>query len=398
LPKLVKDGFKGRIYCTPATAEITQIILLDSAKIQEEDTEFKRKRHEKEGRKGPFDERPLYTIEDTQKCFPLFAPVEYQQRVVLGSGIEAAFYDAGHVLGSSIIKVKVSTDDEQRTILFSGDVGRTNRPFVSNPAVFDQADYVLIESTYGDRIHKDSGDIKEQIAQTVNAARKAGGNIIVPSFALERSQDLLYYLNKLLAADRIPHLMVFLDSPMASRITDVFKKHPELFDIETAEMVSNHHSPFDLPGLHVTATAEESKAINNIKGTIMVIAGSGMCTGGRIKHHLANNISRPENTIMFVGYQAVGTLGRQIADGAEQVRILGQKYDVKAKIVKINGFSAHADRNELLRWLKALKNPPRTIFVVHGEFTSANKFGAYVREQTGWNVEVPGYQDQVVLD
>ncbi len=398
LPKLVREGFKGKIYCTEATAEITRIILLDSAKIQTEDAEFKRKRHEKEGRKGPYPEVPLYTIEDAEKTFPFFSPVEYQQKINIADGIEATFHDAGHVLGSSIIKLKVTADGKQRTILFSGDIGRTDRPIVNDPAVFDQADYVLIESTYGDRVHKDKGDIKKQIADVINSTKRAGGNIIVPSFALERAQDILYYLNELIQANEIPRLKIFLDSPMASRITEVFKKHPELYDAETTEMVKNHHSPFNLPGLQVTGSSEESKAINFIKETIMVIAGSGMCTGGRVKHHLVNNISRGENTIMFVGYQAVGTLGRHIVDGAEQARILGQKRDIRAKIVKINGFSAHADSRELLEWLKALKTPPRRVFVVHGEFKSANKFGAYVKEQTGWNVTVPAYQDQVTLD
>jgi metallo-beta-lactamase family protein len=340
----------------------------------------------------------LYTTENAEACFPLFEPVQYKQPIQLDSGLEAAFYDAGHVLGSSIIKIKANRTGEERTVLFSGDIGRPDKPFVCDPTVFEKADYVLVESTYGDRIHHDPQNIENLIADAINSAKIAGGNIIVPSFALERSQELLYYVNELLLKNQIPHLMVFLDSPMATKITEVFKNHPELFSERTADFIKQHNSPFTLPGLKMVETAEESKAINHIKGTIMVIAGSGMCTGGRIKHHLVNNISRPESTIMFVGYQAIGTLGRQIVDGNKHVRILGSEYPVRAKIVRIQGFSAHADRDELFNWLTNLKSPPRGIFVIHGEPQSANNFGNYVRKKTGWNVTVPGYQDQIILN
>jgi len=398
LPKLVREGFSGRIYCTAATAEIAKIILLDSAKIQEEDAEHKRKRHKREGRKGQYPEVPLYTIEDVEACLPLFSPVKYRESVSISDGVEATFYDAGHVLGSSIIRVKVRQDEQERVILFSGDIGRPDRPIICDPTVFDEADYVLIESTYGDRVHKDTKDIKKLIGEVINSTKKAGGNIIVPSFALERAQDVLYYINELLLEDTIPQLRIFLDSPMAARITKVFKNYPELFDEETSEFVKRHMSPFNIPGLKMTATAEQSKAINDMKGTVMVIAGSGMCTGGRIKHHLVNNISQPENTIMFVGYQATGTLGRQIVEGAKKVRILGRKYSVKAKVVQVHGFSAHADRNELLGWLSELKTAPKKLFVVHGESENARSFGDYVREKLGWLVTVPDYSDEVVLD
>ena len=397
LPKLVKEGFNGRIYCNPATAEIAQIILLDSAKIQQEDAEHKRKRHERQGRKGPYPEVPLYTTEDAQACFPLFSPLKYRQAVALGDGLEATFYDAGHVLGSSIIRAKVRQNSQERIILFSGDIGRPDRPIVCDPTVFDRADYVLIESTYGDRVHDDTKDVKKMIGDVINSTKKAGGNIIVPSFALERSQEVLYYINELLLDKAIPRLKIFLDSPMASRITEVFRNHPELFDEQMAEFIRNLKSPFNLPNLEMAGKADESKAINRIKGTVMIIAGSGMCTGGRVKYHLVNNISRPQSSIMFVGYQAVGTLGRQIVDGAKKVRILGQQYQVKAKVVRIHGFSAHADRNELLGWLRELEAPPRKVFVVHGETESALSFGDYLREQTAWDVSVPAYQDEVVL-
>jgi len=398
LPKLVREGFKGRIYCTEATAEIARIILLDSAKIQEEDTEHKRARHEREGRKGPYPEAPLYTIKDAEACFPHFEPVQYGQSVKIVDGIDVTFYDAGHVLGSSMIRVDVRQDGEQRTVLFSGDIGRPGRPILHDPSVPEKADYVVIESTYGDRVHCETCDVKKQIAEVINSTRKMGGNIVVPSFALERSQEVLFYLNELLLEDAIPHLMVFLDSPMAAKITEIFKHYYELFDEETQKILQHNRSPFDLPGLKTTTTSDESKAINHISGTVMIIAGSGMCTGGRIKHHLANNISRKESTIMFVGYQATGTLGRQIVDGAKTVRILGQKYKVKARVVQVNGFSAHADKNELLAWFEKFKAPPRRVFVVHGEPESASAFGDFLREKTGWEVTIPEYEQQIILD
>ena len=398
LPKLVKEGFKGKIYCTDATAEIAQIILLDSAHLQEEDAEYKRKRHKREGRESPRPVVPLYTTADAEACFPQFSSVKYKQPVNIGNGVDATFCDAGHVLGSSIIRVDINQNGEDTTVIFSGDIGRPDRPIVHDPSIVERADYVLVESTYGNRVHSGPEDTKKMIAEVINSTRQAGGNIIVPSFALERSQELLYYINELLLEKAIPPLMVFLDSPMASRITKVFQKHRELYDEEMNEFIRRRKSPFEFPGLKMAGTSTESKAINNIRGTIMIIAGSGMCTGGRIKHHLVNNITKPENTIMFVGYQAVGTLGRRIVDGEKEVRILGKEYPVNARVARINGFSAHADKEELLEWLSGLKKPPKKVFVVHGESESANEFGDYLREKTGWSVAVPAYQDEVVLD
>jgi metallo-beta-lactamase family protein len=397
LPKLVHDGFRGRIYCTAATADIAQIVLMDSAKIQQEDAEFKRRRHEREGRKGPYPEIPLYTIEDAEACLPLFSPVPYGEPVEVGDGVTASFHDAGHILGSSMVSLVVSRGGEKRTILFSGDVGRWNKPILEDPTIFPEADYVLVESTYGDRLHEDSSLASDELAEAVNSTVQAGGNIVVPSFALERTQEVLYYLNQLLIEHRIPRLMVFVDSPMAVSITEVFEHHPELFDDEMIDLIRQRKSPFDLPGLTMVRAVGESKAINNIRGTAVIIAGSGMCTGGRVKHHLVANISRPESTVLFVGYQAVGTLGRQIVDGAKEVRILGQTHPVRARVAQASGFSAHADRDELLRWLSGLQMPPKHVFVVHGESEVAQNFAGFFRERTGWEASVPDYQDEVTL-
>ena len=397
LPKLVRDGFRSKIYCTDATAEIARIMLLDSAKLQEEDAQTKRKRHEKEGRRGPYPETPLYTTEDAQAVFPLLSPVKYGESVPVTSGVEAVFRDAGHVLGSAMIEVRVNVDGSKRTLVFSGDVGRWDRPILSDPTLFSHADYIVMESTYGDRLHNGERDVEEMLADVINRTQRAGGNVIIPSFALERAQEILYHLNRLFMQDRIPHLVVFVDSPMAASVTEVFNHHPELFDKEAADFFHRNGSPFDFPNLRLVKTVDESKTINYIKGTVVIIAGSGMCTGGRIKHHLVYNISRPESTILFVGYQAEGTLGRQIVEGSKAVRILGQTHRVRANIVQMGGFSAHADRDDLLRWLSGFQKPPSRLFITHGEPQTALSFADLVTNTKKWPVSVPQYQDQVLL-
>jgi metallo-beta-lactamase family protein len=398
LPKLVKDGFTGRIYCTAATAEIARVILLDAAHIQEEDAAYKRKRHKREGREGPHGDLPLYTTAEAEACMPLFTPVQYGERVEIAPEMDAVFSEAGHVLGSSFIHVGIHNGGDPRSILFSGDVGRTHRPIIRDPEEAMDSDYILVESTYGDRVHGGRKDIKAAIADVINTTRAAGGKVIVPSFALERAQELLYFIDELLIEGTIPQMRVFLDSPMASAITKVFRHHPELFDGEMRQLVKTNGSPFSFPGLTFTESTRDSKAINQMRGPMIIIAGSGMCTAGRIKHHLVNHIGRPENTIMFVGYQAVGTLGRRIVNGEPEVRILGENRQVKARIVQIHGFSAHADKQELLKWLSTIAKPPRKLFVVHGEVESAKHFGEFIRKETGWQVAVPAYREQAILN
>ena len=398
LPKLVKEGFRGRVICTPATADITKIILLDSAKIQEEDAAYKKKRHIREGRKSPYPEIPLYTVADAEASLRLFEPVEYNQPVQIADGIEATFHDAGHVLGSSMIKLLFSQNGEKRSIVFSGDIGRWDRPILQDPKVFLLTDYIVMESTYGDRKHEGTEKIGDELAGIIKGAFAAGGNIMVPSFALQRAQEILYYLNTLLMEKRIPPLDIYVDSPMATKITEVFRRYTGLFDRDMKDLLRQNRSPFDFPGLRMVETVEESKALNEIKGTFMIIAGSGMCTGGRIKHHLANNISRRECTVMFVGYQAAGTLGRLIVDGARSVRIHGQQYPVRARITQIHGFSAHADRDELIKWISKLSANPRHVFLTHGEQGSAEEFSKYLHEKTGYQTSVPTYGTTVRLE
>jgi len=398
LPKLVKEGFTGKIFATAATAEIANIIMLDSAHIQEEDIKHKKMRHERSGKKSPFPYEPLYTKEDAEKANSLFSKTRYVTPVVIGEGITAEFHEAGHVFGSSMIKLAIEQGGETRTILFSGDVGRWDLPIMRDPSQFEQADYVLIESTYGDRTHGEVASIPGELERIINETNQAGGNIIIPSFSLERTQELLYHLNNLLNEKRIPKLPVFVDSPMAIKITEVFKKHPELYDEEARALLRSGDQPCDFPGLTMSRTVDQSKAIADQGGTSIIIAGSGMCTGGRVKHHLKVNVDRPESTILFVGYQAFGTLGRHILENPDTIRIFGEEHELKANIEKISGFSAHADREELYRWISSLKSPPRKVFVTHGEEKAAESFREFLSGKTGWDCMVPEYEQEVVLD
>lgn len=398
LPKLIHDGFRGDIYCTPATAEIAQIVLMDSAKIQVEDAKYKKKRHQRESRVGPYPHIPLYTIDDARETIKLLCKVKYKNKVDITNNIEATYYDAGHILGSAMIKIIVKDGDEKRSILFSGDIGRPDKVILRDPTVFEEADYVIMESTYGNRYHQEIDDIDDSLEEVINETHQAGGNIIIPSFAIERSQELLYELNLLLMENRIPPLLVFVDSPMANRVTKVFRDHPELFDEEMADLLEDNQSPFAFGNLKYVNTVQESKAVNNIRGTSIIIAGSGMCTGGRVKHHIANNITNPASTLLFVGYQAVGTLGRIILDGAEEIRLFGKKFPMKMKVKRIEGFSAHAGKDELFEWVTNIKKAPRRVFITHGEEKAAEHFSKYLHEKTGWNTFVPEYKDEVILD
>ena len=397
LPKLVADGFQGKIYSTGASAGIARIVLLDSAHLQAEDLRYKKRRHKKEGRKSPHPPVPLYTEPDVQKTLPLFSPIRYRETREIAPGIEITFNDAGHILGSGMVKVRVTQEGHSRTIIFSGDIGRCDKPILEDPTFFEEADYVVMESTYGDRTHEDPGDIDDLLAETICSTREAGGNILIPAFAIGRSQELLYRLNALQKEDRIPRLPVFMDSPMAIRVTQVFQANPHLFDEEMTAYVRGGESPFDFETLHLSRSVADSKAINNIRGSAIVMAGSGMCTGGRIKHHLVHNISRKSSTVLFVGYQAEGTLGRKIVDGSETVRILGHEHGVRAKIVQIHGFSAHADRKELEKWVCSLKKPPRQVFVVHGDEDAAKAFTELLNEKPGWKATAPTLNEMATL-
>lgn len=398
LPKLVKEGFQGNVYCTSATGDVATIVMLDSAKIQMEDAAYKKRRHEKEGRTSKYGYDPLYTTEDVEQTVSMIKSVGYDSPHRLGEGVSVVFQEAGHILGSSSVKLLIEQGGETRSIVFSGDIGRWHTPIIRDPKPFDDADYVLIESTYGNRLHKDNAGIPGRLEKLINETHGRGGNVLIPTFSVERAQELLYHLNGLVNKRQIPHMKVFMDSPMAIRVTDVFKRHPELFDAETVALLRSGDHPCDFPGLDMCQSVDESKAINDYPQPCIIIAGSGMCTGGRIKHHLIHNVGRPECTVLFVGYQAKGTLGRHILEGDNPVRILGRELDLQCQVAKVNGFSAHADRDELFKWISALQRPPRHVFVTHGESDSADAFRDYLQQKTGWNASVAEYDTEIALD
>ena len=398
IPKLVREGFAGRILSTAASVELAKIILEDAAKIQQEDAEFKRKRHAREGRKGPRPIEPLYTDRDVKTMLPLFEAVSYGEAVALGDSVSVTYHDAGHILGSAMLQIGVGKGERARTIVFSGDIGQWDKPIIRDPTLLKSADYVVMESTYGGSNHKNSGSVEDQLCDAINTAVEAGGNLVIPTFAVERAQELMYHVARLVHEDRIPHLLLFLDSPMAVNVTEVFRRHREYMDEEAQQLIESGEGLFRFPGLKLVRTTQESKAINRIRGSCVIMAGSGMCTAGRVKHHLVQNIEREQSTILFVGYQAHGTLGRQIVDGKPTVRILGAERQVRARIARIDGLSAHADQDDLLRWLGSFGDTPRRVFLTHGEESSATALAEKIRGQSSVSVEVPDYQDTFDLD
>lgn len=395
LPRLVAQGFSGQVLATTATADLLNIILTDSAKIQEEDAAYKRKRHEKEGRKGPYPVVPLYTAKDVAATLPLVREAAYGTETHLNEGVSVRFHDAGHILGSAMVEITAVENGGIRRLVFSGDIGQWDKPLVRDPSTFTEADEVIMETTYGVSGHEDPECVRDKLLDVILATQKRGGNVIIPTFAMERAQELMFHLSHLRRDGSLPgDIPVFLDSPMAIDVTEAFLRHPEYLDEEALTMFRENRSPFRFSGLTYTRTTQESIAINGRPGTSVIMAGAGMCTGGRVKHHLVHNISRPESTVLFVGYQARGTLGRQILGRPREVRIHGQMRPVRARLERIDAFSAHADRDTLEKWLGALRKPPRRVFCVHGEKDVSFGFARSLREKKGWNVIVPDYLDE----
>lgn len=395
LPRLVNQGFRGKIIATSATCDIAAIIMRDSARIQQEDLRQKQKRHQRENRQPSHPYQTLYDLDDAEDAIQQFSTVEFQRPAEVAPGVHASWYEAGHILGAASIRIEVTEGGKTESLLFSGDVGRKDMPIIQDPVSPHGADTLILESTYGDREHETGESIADQLAAVINETHEAGGNLVIPSFAVERAQDLLYHFTRLMRAKRIPPTMVFLDSPMAMRVTDVFKRHEALFDAKSRAMLAQGDHPCDFPGLKMARTREQSKAINQIKGTICIIAGSGMCTGGRIKHHLLANLARSESTILFVGYQAEGTLGRQILRKPPEVRVLGQTLPIKARIRQIQGFSGHADRRELTEWLRALDPQPKRIFLNHGDEKVSKSFAQFLQTETGIPTRPAAYGESV---
>ncbi len=391
IPRIVRHGFRGPIYCTPATTDLVEIMLRNAAHIQEEDVAYKRKRHRREGRTGRFDAEPLFDDHDVDQTIKLLKPVPYDRRHQVTDDISVAFREAGHILGSAMLEVGLQEGDVQRKVIFSGDIGQWDKPLIHDPTEFSEADYVVMESTYGDRNHEQGGDILTQLERVINDTIRAKGNVVVPTFAVERAQELLYYLSHLVHDNRIPGVPIFLDSPMAIDVTDVFRRHHDRFDEETWERISAGLPPLNFPGLVLSRSTDESKAINRVKEPCVIMSTSGMCTAGRIKHHLRQNLPHDNSTILFVGYQAQGTLGRQILEGKRDVRIHGATYPVRAKVAQIYGFSGHADRTGLLHWAAGFKQSPRRVFLTHGEEDAALSLAQALREAHRWDVLIPHY-------
>ncbi|KPJ95907.1 MAG: MBL fold metallo-hydrolase [Gammaproteobacteria bacterium SG8_15] len=367
IPLLSKRGFKGEIITTAATRELARLVMLDSAHLAEEEARYQARKSARHGKKHN-KTGLLYSVLDALNATEHFGrSATYKQKLELAPGIFATFFDAGHILGSACIYLELNEHGQQRTLLFSGDLGNTERPFLRSPAVPPKPDIVVMETTYGDRLHKALTPSVEEFYAAINDTFQRGGNVIVPTFALERAQELLFYLREGVEQKRLPRsIQVFLDSPMAISATEIFERHPECYEADVAELFHEGRDPFNLPGLHFTRETSESIALNRVSGGAVILAGSGMCTGGRVRHHLKHNLWRKESSIIFVGFAANGTLARRIIDGANYVHVFGEEIPVRAQIHTINGFSAHADQAELLAWHQQIGTPQRT-FLVHGE-------------------------------
>jgi len=380
IPLLVKRGFKGRVVCTPATRELAKLVMLDSARIQEEEAEYKAKKERRKGRQAENIE-PLYDTLDALNSLDYFTDIPgFETCYDLAEGICITFYDAGHILGSACVSMDLEEGDQKKRILFSGDLGYSGRVILRDPAKPPESDVVVMETTYGDRLHKQLEPSIEELYAAISTTLARGGNVIIPSFSLERAQEILYYLREGIEDGKMPgNMQVFLDSPMAISATQIFRRHPECYDSEAFSILRSGVDPFSLPGLHFTREAAASMAINKIEGGAVIIAGSGMCTGGRVRHHLKHNLWRDEASVIFVGYAARGTLARRIIDGEETVKIFGDEIKVRADIHTIGGFSAHADQQELLSWHSQTGNPATT-FLVHGEEESMEVFSGLLKD------------------
>ena len=392
LPLLVKRGFNGPIYAQAATRDLCHIMLRDAAYINEKEVEWENR---KRGRKGLKLLEPLYTMADAERALNNFSPLPYQQRYQLQPGLELQFQDAGHILGSSIAELWIREGTTERKLVFSGDLGHLGAPVMHDPARVLEADLVIMESTYGNRLHRSWESTWQELADILAEASQSGGNILIPAFAVGRTQDLLYTFGHHFQQWEMKHWSIFLDSPMAIEATEVYSRHPELFDAEARKFYSGGRKPFAPPNLHISRTAEQSMAINRISSGAIIIAGSGMCDGGRIKHHFKHNIWRKNCHVIIVGFQVEGTLGRRLVDGAGYIRLWGETVKVAAKIHTLGGFSAHADQQGLLDWYGAFRDQPPLI-LVHGEEPARQELALQIQKLYGRTANMPAYGE--VLD
>ncbi len=396
LPRMVSKGFKGPIYASAPTKDLLDIMLLDAAHIQEMEAEWKNKKNK---RKGGKIECPLYVMADSENTLPLIQAVDYDKTFEPVPGIKVTYRDAGHILGAAFIRIEYEEDGKEMSLLFSGDLGRPDQLIVNDPAEAKTPDYLFLESTYGNRNHKNTKDSLSELAAAIEYAYSHGEKVVIPAFAVERSQQIICSLHSLSKQGKLPEDMpVFLDSPMAIRATEVFKKHPNYFDPNTRELVESGDSPFELANLRYTLTTEESQQINTMHGSAVIISASGMATAGRIKHHLFHNLWRQGAAVVFVGYQGVGTLGRKLVGGSGKVRIFGEDVLVSAKIFTIGGFSGHAGQDELLQWVEKFHSPKMKVFLVHGESKGLQAMSGLLQERFNLETHIPDYLEEVLLE
>ncbi len=393
IPKLVNNGFKGRIITSPPTAELCGIMLLDSAHIQEMDAEWQTRNNRRQGREEVV---PLYTTENAEASLSFLSPVESNEIIEVEPGVKARLRNAGHILGSSILELWIEEERKSVKVVFSGDLGRKHQLIVRDPREIFDAEYLFIESTYGDRLHRSFEDSKQELLEAIRYSVSHNEKVIIPAFAVERTQEILYILGEFHRAGLMPDIPVYLDSPLAIKATEIFRKNKEYYDEETMAIVDKGYDPFDMPNLRSTNTTQESISINDRPGSAIVIAANGMCTAGRIKHHLKHNLWREGASLVIVGFQAKGTTGRRIVDGEKQVKIFRENVAVRAKVFTIGGFSAHADQRDLLEWISHFESRPK-VFVVHGEPTASEALGRKIKEKFNLEVQVPRLKERLIL-
>lgn len=399
IPLLVKRGFRGSIYCTDATADLLKIMLKDSASIQEREVEWKNRKSQRAGK--PLVE-PLYTMKDVEETLKYVVPVLYDQLVEIDEEVKAVFNDAGHILGSSIIELFITEDNDVSKIVFSGDLGVKGKPILRDPTIIKKADCVIMEATYGNRLHEKNDTSIQKLVDIVIKTIRRGGNVVIPAFAVGRTQEIIYEFNRFYEEhseyrEALKDVYVYVDSPMATSVTDVFRANVQVFDDETREYILRGDHPLDFKNLKFVRTTEESVVLNTNPEPKVIISSSGMCEAGRIKHHLKHNLWNPKSSIVFVGYQAKGTLGYSIVKGDKQVSIFGEKIHVEAEIYNLEGFSGHADKEGLLDWLEGFQKAPNEIFLVHGEEEAKTEFARTVRENLNYNCIVVNGDMEVTL-
>lgn len=394
IPKLVKEGFQGKVICTKATLDLCKVMLQDSGHIQEMEAEWQSRKHQRSGKKEIL---PLYTVKDAEKSLRYFHAVDYDEMFSLTDGVKTRFQDAGHILGSAIIELWIEENGQEKKLVFSGDLGSSGQPIVRDPSWVKEGDVLWLESTYGNRFHKSREETLQELLKIVQEAIAHQAKVVIPAFAVERTQDIIYTLGEFIRKGFIPSIPVYIDSPLAISATEIFKKNSNCFDQETKDLLLGGENPLDLPEIIYTQTTEESKAINEDPRPGIIVSASGMCDSGRIKHHLKHHLWRENSHIVFIGYQGEGTTGRRIIDGAKTVRLFGEEIAIKAHIHTLGGFSAHADQKGLLEWLSHFDNPELEVFVIHGEEKVSMELGQLIHKKYNFPASIPRSGEMRIL-